>query len=221
MTLAARIGLAVPDHGVVPLDRIDGLPSDTSRLGADEPHVAYIVRRFDRTADGRVHGEDFNQIADARPRAKYDGHPCEWIARVTAALCSTADVEELVRRLVFGVCVGNGDMHLKNWGVQYPDTRNARLAPMYDFVCTRAYIEDDALALSLGGETRFSRIDRDALERFADGAELSKRRVVTLARETVDRLHDAWAVLKPTIDDTTFTAAIDRNFALTPIARNR
>jgi serine/threonine protein kinase HipA of HipAB toxin-antitoxin module len=32
-------------------------------------------------------------------------------------------VDELVRRLVFGVCTGNNDMHLKNWALTYPGGR--------------------------------------------------------------------------------------------------
>lgn len=49
--------------------------------------------------------------------------------------------------------VGNGDAHLKNFGLLYsdPSQRDARLAPAYDIVNTTAYIPEDVLALDLGG----------------------------------------------------------------------
>lgn len=49
--------------------------------------------------------------------------------------------------------VGNGDAHLKNFGLLYSDPlqRDARLAPAYDIVNTTAYIPDDVLALDLAG----------------------------------------------------------------------
>ena len=49
--------------------------------------------------------------------------------------------------------VGNGDAHLKNFGLLYTDPvqRDARLAPAYDIVNTTAYIPGDVLALDLVG----------------------------------------------------------------------
>jgi serine/threonine-protein kinase HipA len=49
--------------------------------------------------------------------------------------------------------VGNGDAHLKNFGLLYsdPTQRDARLAPAYDIVNTTAYIPEDVLALDLAG----------------------------------------------------------------------
>jgi len=49
--------------------------------------------------------------------------------------------------------VGNGDAHLKNFGLLYRDPlgADARLAPAYDIVNTTAYIEEDTLALQLAG----------------------------------------------------------------------
>ena len=55
---------------LVSLDEIQGLSEDLPAVRADEPRLAYVIRRFDRTESGRVHGEDFNQIADAQPEQK-------------------------------------------------------------------------------------------------------------------------------------------------------
>lgn len=219
MTLARTIGLDVPEIRLVDLDEIDGLPRELPELRAGEPRLAYAIRRFDRAPGVRIHAEDFNQIANAAPEKKYDAKPSHWLAQVTQALCPYEDVEELVRRLVFGVCVGNNDMHLKNWGIVYPNGRDARLAPMYDYVCTRAYYPSGSLALTIGEERAFENIDATALSRFARRAELSVRRTLILAQEVVVRLHSAWIDLRPTVDNPALVDALERTFSDVPLMR--
>ncbi|GAC1580044.1 MAG: hypothetical protein NVS3B7_14430 [Candidatus Elarobacter sp.] len=219
MTLAREIGLDVPEIRLVDLDEIDGLPRELPALRADEPRLAYAIRRFDRAPGVRIHAEDFNQIADVAPEKKYDAKPSHWLAQVTQALCPFDEVEELVRRLVFGVCIGNNDMHLKNWGVVYPNGRDARLAPMYDYVCTRAYYPAGTLALTIGEERAFESIDAAALSRFARRAELSERRTLILAAEVVERLRYAWRDLRPTVDNPALVDALERTFAAVPLMR--
>jgi len=52
--------------------------------------------------------------------------------------------------------LGNGDAHMKNFGVLYDSVSGAvRMAPAYDIVCTRLYIADDNLALNLEGNRSF------------------------------------------------------------------
>ena len=56
---------------------------------------------------------------------------------------------DFIRRLVFSIKIGNGDMHLKNWSFIYTDGKKPQLAHAYDFVSTVPYIPNDSLALSL------------------------------------------------------------------------
>lgn len=219
MTLARAIGLDVPEIRLVDLDEIDGLPRELPGLRADEPRLAYAIRRFDRAPDVRIHAEDFNQIASVAPEKKYDAKPAHWLAQVTQTLCPIEDVEELVRRLVFGVCIGNNDMHLKNWAIVYPNGRDPRLAPMYDYVCTRAYYPAGTLALTIGDERAFERVDTTALSRFARRAELSERRTLILAAEVAELLRDAWRDLRSTLDDPALVEGIERTFAAVPLMR--
>ena len=51
MTLAARLGIDVPEIDLVPLETIAGLPDGITRHGAS----AYAIRRFDRSPKGAVH----------------------------------------------------------------------------------------------------------------------------------------------------------------------
>jgi transcriptional regulator with XRE-family HTH domain len=65
--------------------------------------------------------------------------------------------EDTMRRdvtmaLVLNWLLGNGDAHLKNFGVLYQDDLDVRLAPFYDVVSTLPYIPEDVPALALSFE---------------------------------------------------------------------
>ncbi len=217
MTMAAEIGLPVPRIDTISLDRIDGVPTSLPALRADEPRIAYVIKRFDRSDGGRIHVEDFNQVANQKPDEKYDRRTSAWIARVIATICPPDDLDDYVRRLVFGVCVGNNDMHLKNWAVRYPDGRNARLAPLYDYVCTRAYFPSGELALTIGGERRFERIGARAIEAFARDAEISTRSTQALAREVVDALRGVWPAFRDRAESIGLRDVLERHFDIVPL----
>lgn len=220
MNFARLIGLNVPQTQLIDLDSIDGLPADLPAFRADEPRKAYIISRFDRGENlGRLHVEDFNQIANQKPDEKYDHKTSSWIANVIATICPSSDVDDFVRRLIFGICIGNNDMHLKNWAIAYPDGRNPRLAPVYDYVCTRAYYPNGQLALTLGGEVDFERIGREVLSAFARAAEISARRTVVIANEVIAAIRDKWPEVKAGIEDVALTDAIERQFLLVPLMR--
>lgn len=182
--------------------------------------MAYAIKRFDRLGDGtRVHTEDLNQVADQFPADKYDNKAMHWVAGVVATLCPVEDTDELIRRLVFGICIGNNDMHLKNWSLIYPDGRNARLAPMYDYVCTRRYYPTANLALTVGGRRAFEAIDKTSLRTFADRAEISPKRTTIVANETVERLKEAWKTFKDEIPEHELVEALERQFVAVPLMR--
>jgi serine/threonine-protein kinase HipA len=218
MSLAAAIGLDVPEIALRELDSVAGLPLDLPGLRADEPRKVYAIKRFDRRGDGtRLHVEDFNQIAAQKPDEKYDRKATSYIASVISQLCEPADVDEFVRRLVFGICVGNDDMHLKNWAIAYPDGRHARLAPMYDYIFSRLYFPGGTLALTVGGERDFSRITPEVMGAFARQAEVSGKRVNVLVREVVEKIRSAWPGTRARISDQALVSGLEEHFARVPI----
>ncbi len=218
MTLAAATGLNVPPIELRALDSFAGFPSDLPALRPDEPRLIYAIQRFDRLAGGRrMHVEDFNQVVAQNPSDKYENKTSSSVASIVSRICEPADLDEFVRRLVFGICVGNDDMHLKNWALAYPDGRRASLAPMYDFVCSRPYFPAGTLALTVGGERDFSRISMDAMRAFARRAEISSKRVEVLVREVVERIRSAWPDVKVRIEDRELVTALERHFAHVPI----
>ena len=56
---------------------------------------------------------------------------------------------DLVKAILLNHLMGNGDAHLKNFGVLYEDATTVELAPFYDCVSTLPYIKDDVPALAL------------------------------------------------------------------------
>jgi serine/threonine-protein kinase HipA len=222
MSFASAIGLDVPELRLVPIRDVAGLPHDLPALRSDEPPVLYAIARFDRTPAGsRQHVEDFNQIANQWPADKYDNFATHWIGHVVQTLCEPRDVDEFIRRVVFGIGIGNNDMHLKNWAVTYPDGRAARLAPLYDYVCTTLYYPNGALALTVGGEREFSAVGRAAIGALAARAELSVRRALIVADQTVAAMRDAWPRVRETIPDAPLIEAVERQFTIVPLMNGR
>jgi serine/threonine-protein kinase HipA len=217
MTLARAVGIDVPEIRLVKTSDIDGLPESMGKL---EP-LAYSIKRFDRSPDGRaLHIEDFAQVFSVYPEAKYKKANYANIAAVIAAEAGAAATSEFVRRLVFNVLIGNGDMHLKNWSLIYPDRRTAALAPAYDFVSTIPYIKNDKLGLNVATTKDFAAIDTAELEAFAKKARLPQKQTLTIAAETAERFHQTWRKQKKNLDlPKTTVAAIDANLDRVPIAK--
>jgi len=139
---------------------------------ADLAPQLLLARRFDRPGSGadRIHMEDFAQITDRPPGTPHIYHGSfEQLAALLSWLAPD-DLAEYVRRLVFMVVSGNGDAHLKNWTVTYPDGRNARLSPAYDLVPTILFLPDQQLALDLNSQREFGAITLDSFRHVAAAA---------------------------------------------------
>ncbi|RRH72079.1 type II toxin-antitoxin system HipA family toxin [Falsigemmobacter faecalis] len=219
MALARQVGIDVPAIGLVDVDQIANLPAGIERLG----DKAFTIERFDRAADGeRVHIEDFAQIFGVFAEDKYKRASAANIARVIAAETEGADIAEFIRRLTFNTLIGNGDMHLKNWSLIYPDGKRARLAPAYDFVSTIPYIPGDRSALNFSRSKDFADYTVDELEHLAAKASLPRRLVLDAAQETVELFFQAWRSTKADLPMSKDVAeTIDAHLETLPIAEGR
>jgi serine/threonine-protein kinase HipA len=189
---ARAVGFDVPECHLHDVDVVVGFPRRYARSGSR----VLAIRRYDRLPEGRVHQEDFAQAVGLPPGKKYDQITYELMARLVRAFIDEEAVDELVRRLTFAVASGNGDAHLKNWSLVYPDRIQARWSPLYDQVATIAWEGPDrALALKLAGVKDFGRVDRAAFERFAEKAAVEGRRVLERVDETLEDLRRCWGEL--------------------------
>lgn len=195
MTWARQSGVTTPDVELVDLDLIAGLPDELRSPG----RKGFSIRRFDRDGTDRVHTEDFAQVLNHYPdfKGKYGGANYESIARIVHALGGFEDVEELVKRIVMMVAMGNGDAHLKNFSLIYPDRRRARLSPAYDLLATETYIRgQERLALNLAGSKLFEDVDLESFRRLASKIGLDEGALDPIVLKTVERAQSAWRDLR-------------------------
>lgn len=195
MGLATRIGIDVPETRLVPVDSITGLPRG---MAVARGELALAVRRFDRADDGApVHVEDFAQVLGAYPEQKYVKAGYGDIAEVVGTVMGEDAVCEFVRRLVFCTLIGNGDAHLKNWAVIYPDRRTPALAPAYDLVSTVALLDDGSMALEWADGVRgFADLSDGVLRQLASSARVPQKPVLDVARRMVERFMEVWGTSK-------------------------
>ncbi len=219
MAIARLCGIDVPATALVDVSSITNLPEEFAML----PGKALAVKRFDRREGGTAaHMEDFAQVFGVYPEEKYAAASCRNIAEVLAAETGSDDIAEFVRRIVFNMLIGNADMHLKNWSVIYPDTRQARLSPAYDLAATVAFIPDENAALKISRIKRFDQFTESEMLHLAAKARLPGELVRRTARKTVALFHENWQAHKNNLPlPKAHVEAIERHLKKVPIARAR
>jgi serine/threonine-protein kinase HipA len=193
MRLAAAAGIETPQVKLVKLDDLD-LAGLTGFSVPRREVWAYAIKRYDRSPQGRVHVEDFAQVFGVFADQEYRATNYDTIGRLIFDLFPDRfdQLAEFVRRLVVNILIGNGDAHLKNWSVIYRDGISPQLAPAYDLVSTIHYAANDSLALNLGREKRFERIDEAHFEQLAHRMEAPPKFVLDIVEETAANARKAW-----------------------------
>jgi serine/threonine-protein kinase HipA len=224
LEFARSAGIDVPQTQLVEASTIAGLPEQI--VSAESRALA--IERFDRGPEGaRVHIEDFAQVLGLSPDEKYRTTNYDTIARVLAAVCNSEDVDELLRRLVFMVAIGNSDAHAKNWSLIYPDGRGAHLAPAYDLLAISVYERTDPrlkprLALRLAGEDAASAVTETTFRRLAQRAGLDEERTIAVVRDQIQAIHGAWSELGKALEvqlEPQLQQTLDDRLAQLPLLR--
>ncbi len=186
---ASQVGITAPETRLVDLKDIAGLPD----MGALQGNSVLAVKRFDREQGGkRTHIEDFAQIYNLFPDAKYRNVSYANIANMVWMLTGEEGLTEYIKRLVFNIVIGNGDMHLKNWSLIYPDGKTPELSPAYDFVSTIPYIPNDKLALNLADSKDMTNINLGHFKKLVKKAGLPEFLVLNIVKSTIQETYDAW-----------------------------
>jgi serine/threonine-protein kinase HipA len=193
MSFARAVGIDAPVVDLVDPADVDGLPRDIRNVSGK----AYAIRRFDRGPNGaRIHTEDFAQINGLYPAQKYRHFNFDMLLEQVAIYVGVDAALDVVRRIVFTIGIGNGDMHAKNWSLIYPDGRTPRVSPAYDYVSTVVYMPNDDLGMNIAGTKLFTDVDDALLARLADHARLPRKPVVDAAREMVERMREVWPTMQ-------------------------
>ncbi|MEN8235833.1 MAG: HipA domain-containing protein [Actinomycetota bacterium] len=149
LSMARSVGFAVPDHELV--TDADG-------------DVGLLVARFDRVRNPdrsftRVAQEDACQMLGRYPADKYRVSVNDIAERVGDMATSHAAVTlDLVLQVAFAWLIGNGDLHAKNYSLQWRPDGIIAATPLYDIVSTLPYPLNQRMALRLDGrDNNFTR----------------------------------------------------------------
>lgn len=177
------------------------LPVVDAELRSFKSQGMCVVPRYDRIVDpggsvARLHQEDLCQALGKPPSNKYEkeGGPTfvqclECVRSVSAD--PLADTRQLIRWMAFCILALNSDGHAKNVSILYR-AGEARLAPFYDLLCTRAYPRlARELAMAVGEETEPTQVRRSHWERLAESAGLGARFVIDTVRPLAAEIPDA------------------------------
>jgi serine/threonine-protein kinase HipA len=191
MMLASLIGVEIPEIKLVELDKLDNLP----QINLPDEKLAYAIKRFDREKDQRIHMEDFAQVLVKYPHEKYSSANYEQIARIIYGYSGNGliDTQQFARRLLTNILLANGDAHLKNWSLLYPDQITPRLSPAYDIVTTSVYIDgEQQYALSLGGTTEWYGVSYAKFEYWAKKSGIPWRAIKPHLDDSMEKARSLW-----------------------------
>ncbi len=138
MQMAKVAGFDVPECGLLTF--------------ADTDEQAYVIRRFDRIGDEKLHHEDMMQVFDLNntdSNAKYDAATYLDVLNKCTELAGLGVALECFRRIIFNYFIGNDDFHLKNISIMHGKT--IKMTPFYDCLNSEIYSGniDSPLALSV------------------------------------------------------------------------
>lgn len=196
--------LAINEYLCMSIAKAAGMPVPPFWLS--DNRELFVMRRFDVGADGsRLGFEDFAALTGRQPEQKYEGSYRMVAKAIDVYLApehKIAALQQLFDTVALSCIVGNGDAHLKNFGVLYthPAAGDTRLAPVYDIVNTTMYIPGDSLALKIGEGKAFA--GRARLATFAQdcGVDHSDARIDAIVRSVAEVMQTERALFESVPD---------------------
>lgn len=190
MKLAESAGVDVADCELLPMSRLEGVPSEWISVGS---HFL-AVTRFDRRDGQRIHAEDFAQVIGAGESRKYSMSNEETNMRLADRFTAVPvpQVLEAARRIVANILLANNDCHLKNWSFVYEDPLRPKLSPAYDIVPASYFVKDNRMALELQKTRNPFKASLSTFERVAAYVNVPSKVLVREVKETVERAAEKW-----------------------------
>ncbi len=151
----------------------------------------FVTERFDEVDGKRLGIEDFTVLMGKQGDEKYQSS-YEMLMKATYIFTkSDKQLKRMYQYIVFNCLIGNGDAHLKNFSVQYDETRkDIRLTPPYDITHTLIYDTiDNKMALKLNSAKLFP--DKKQLVKLAKAYNIDKPEIIIekIADTITDYLH--------------------------------
>ena len=218
--LARSSGIDTPKASLVSISEIAGLEDWAKEVSAP----ALIVDRFDRNEHGRIHMEELAQVLSVPATvemAKYRRANFETIASVVGGLCGLESVGDVITRIVFNVLIGNGDAHLKNWAVLYPNSIKPVLSPIYDVLPTVLYMPGDDMGLKLADSRAFEDVRIESFDRIGSRTSFGVDNARACAKQAVERVLENWHSLGEGLSSSIFQSLTNRLGTLQIVKRSR
>lgn len=154
--------------------QIQIVPVNMIRLKSGE--LCFITKRIDRNTDGsKNHMIDFLQILELED--KYKG-TMELLGKTIGELSvnTLLDRLRLFEVTLFNYCIGNNDMHLKNFSM-FKSSIGWVLSPFYDLLNAKMILPKDKedLALLLGGKKQ--NFNQGYFDRFGTTLKLNEKQI--------------------------------------------
>lgn len=191
MMLASLVEVDIPEIKLVELDKLDNLP----QINLPDENLAFAIKRFDRENDRRIHMEDFAQVLVKCPHEKYNAANYEQIGRILYEFSGDGltDAQQFARRLLVNILLANGDAHLKNWSLLYPDQVTPRLSPAYDIVTTSVYMDGERhYALNLGKTKEWYKASYANFQSWANRAGIPWRAIKPHIDDAMEKARSLW-----------------------------
>lgn len=148
----------------------------------------FITERFDEVDGKRLGIEDFTVLMGKQGDEKYQSS-YEMLMKATYLFTkSDAQLRRIYQYIVFNCLIGNGDAHLKNFSVQYDESRkDIILTPPYDITHTLIYDTiDNKMALKLNGAKLFP--DKKQLVKLGKNYNIDRPEIII--EEIADTIRD-------------------------------
>ncbi|MCZ4433211.1 type II toxin-antitoxin system HipA family toxin [Agrobacterium sp. SOY23] len=167
------------------LARVCGLAAAEATIGQAGKRRYLLVKRYDRFTDPqgeirRLHQEDLCQLTGHFPSHKYErsstghGATLKMMFDAISNMVSPGERLKLLDAVIFNVLICNSDSHAKNYSVLIGAGGSARMAPLYDLMCTAVYRQvDQSLPQNIGGRFTASDLRGNDWKMLADNIGLS------------------------------------------------
>lgn len=191
-----------------------GMPAAHAEKITVGAESAICVERYDREQLGgtwhRLHQEDFCQALSVMPHLKYQNQGGPGPADLANVLWEhssqpRADVETLMKALIFNYLIGGTDAHAKNYSLLFGAGGAIRLAPLYDISSAFPYPSLQKrkikMAMKIGSHYRWWDIRLEDWQATASSMRLDKVEVLHRLVEMATELPPAASNLLATFED--------------------
>jgi hypothetical protein len=125
----------------------------------------FCIERFDiyhKNGDVEKRGTlEFATLMKLKSEDKYSART-EDLFQEAQKVLPKEDLETMAKAYMYGVIIGNGDMHTKNFSV-FVENGQCNLTPIYDMLNTKIHGFSERLALSLNGKNNFNPAMKDII----------------------------------------------------------